>query len=155
MATANQPAKDQAVSFNVKSAPRPVGAYVHARRVGDLLFLSGIGPRCPGTDEVPGGPVVDPETGKRRNYDAALQTKQVFDNIRIILADAGASLRDVVDIQCFLIDMERDFPAFNAVYAQEMEGIAATRTTMYVCSAVHTCYADTYFNVQNGCVCAL
>lgn len=121
-------------AFDVKAAPRPVGAYVHARRVGETLYLAGIGPRDPETNGVPGGPVVCPETGAVRDYDAAAQTRQVFSNIRAVLEGAGSSLEHVVDVQCFLTDMERDFPAFNAVYAEEMAGIDATRTTMYVCT---------------------
>eukprot|EP00750_Incisomonas_marina_P029277 INCI709.2.p1 GENE.INCI709.2~~INCI709.2.p1 ORF type:complete len:831 (-),score=149.45 INCI709.2:2397-4889(-) len=117
-------------AFDVKAAPRPVGAYVHARRVGETLYLAGIGPRDPETNGVPGGPVVCPETGAMRDYDAAAQTRQVFSNIRAVLEGAGSSLENVVDVQCFLTDMERDFPAFNAVYAEEMAGIDATRTTI-------------------------
>jgi len=119
-------------AFDVEAAPRPVGAYVHAKQVGETLYLAGIGPRHPETNEVPGGPVVCAETNQPREYDAAAQTRQVFDNIRAVLDAAGSSLEHVVDVQCFLTNMERDFPAFNKVYAEEMKGIDATRTTMCV-----------------------
>lgn len=119
-------------SFAVSEAPKPVGAYVHANRVGDLLYLAGCGPRDPVTNDVPGGPMVDPATGEDREYDVGAQTHQVFDNITAVLNGAGARLEDVVDVQCFLVNLPRDFQAFNAVYAQRMEGIRATRTTMSV-----------------------
>ncbi|HET8900718.1 MAG TPA: Rid family hydrolase, partial [Holophagaceae bacterium] len=113
------------------AAPKPVGAYPHARREGDLLFLSGIGPRQAGTDEIPGGPVRNAD-GTPRDYDAAAQTKAVIENIKTILETAGSSLAKVVDCQCFLIDMARDFKAFNAVYASYFTEIQATRTTVEV-----------------------
>ncbi|HEU4952660.1 MAG TPA: Rid family hydrolase [Holophagaceae bacterium] len=113
------------------AAPKPVGAYPHARREGDLLFLSGIGPRQAGTDAIPGGPVRDPD-GSPRDYDAAAQTKAVIENIKTILEASGSSLDQVVDCQCFLIDMGRDFKAFNEVYASYFKDIQATRTTVEV-----------------------
>lgn len=112
-------------------APKPVGAYPHARRVGDKLYVSGIGSRVPGTDEIPGGPVVDAK-GKHRNYDVAAQTHQCIANIRAILQQEGLDLEDIFDVQVFLIDMKRDFKAFNEVYAQYFEGIQAARTTVEV-----------------------
>jgi 2-aminophenol/2-amino-5-chlorophenol 1,6-dioxygenase alpha subunit len=119
-----------AVHVAGKKAPKPVGAYPHARREGDLIFVSGIGPRQPETDEIPGGPVRD--ANGPRAYDAAAQTKAVIENIKAILEEAGSSLDKVVDCQCFLIDMDRDFKAFNEVYRQYFEGIQATRTTVEV-----------------------
>jgi 2-aminophenol/2-amino-5-chlorophenol 1,6-dioxygenase alpha subunit len=113
------------------AAPKPVGAYPHARREGDLLFLSGIGPRQAGSDEIPGGPVRNTD-GSARDYDATAQTKAVIENIKTILEAAGSSLDKVVDCQCFLIDMARDFKAFNAVYASYFTSIQATRTTVEV-----------------------
>jgi len=112
-------------------APRPVGAYPHARRVGDLLFLSGIGPRVPETDEVPGGPVRD-AGGNPLPYDVAAQTRQVIENVRTILAASGAAIEDVLDVTVFLVDMERDFASFNEVYRETFEPIQATRTTVQV-----------------------
>jgi 2-aminophenol/2-amino-5-chlorophenol 1,6-dioxygenase alpha subunit len=113
-------------------APRPVGAFPHARRVGDLLFLSGMGPRTPGNDEVPGGAVWDGDPSQRLDYDIEAQTRAVIENLRTVLRASGAELEDVVDVQCFLIDMERDFETFNRVYAETFEAIEATRTTLQV-----------------------
>lgn len=120
-----------AIHTSAKKAPKAVGAYPHARRQGDFIFVSGIGPRQPETDEIPGGPVRNAD-GSPRDYDAAAQTKAVIENIRAILEDAGSSLDAIVDCQCFLIDMQRDFKAFNEVYRQYFEGIQATRTTVEV-----------------------
>ena len=112
-------------------APAPVGAYPHARRVGDLLYLSGVGPREAGTNAIPGGPVRDTE-GRPRSYDVAAQTRAVIANVRRILDAAGSSLERVLDVTVFLIDMQRDFETFNAVYAEAFAGIDATRTTIEV-----------------------
>ena len=117
--------------INTSRAPKPVGAYPHARRVGDLLYLSGVGPRQPGTDAIPGGPVRDAD-GNPLDYDAAAQTRAVIENIRVILEDAGSSLDRVVDVTAFLIDMDRDFAAYNAVYKEVFEPIQATRTTLAI-----------------------
>lgn len=120
-----------AIHTSAKKAPKAVGAYPHARRQGDFIFVSGIGPRQPETDEIPGGPVRNAD-GTPREYDTAAQTKAVIENIKAILEDAGSSLEAIVDCQCFLIDMQRDFKAFNEVYRQYFEGIQATRTTVEV-----------------------
>jgi 2-aminomuconate deaminase len=114
-----------------EAAPRPVGAYPHARREGGLLFLSGIGPRTPGTDEIPGGPVRGPD-GSPREYDVDAQTRAVIRNVRAVLEAAGSSLESVVDVTVFLIDMERDFGAFNRVWAEVFGPIGPTRTTLAV-----------------------
>jgi len=113
------------------TAPRPVGAYPHARRVGDLLYLSGVGPRQPGTDTIPGGPIRDAD-GQPRDYDVAAQTQAVIDNVRVILEAAGSSLDKVVDVTAFLVDMDRDFAAYNRVYGETFAPIGATRTTVAV-----------------------
>jgi 2-aminophenol/2-amino-5-chlorophenol 1,6-dioxygenase alpha subunit len=118
-------------AIRTTAAPKPVGAYPHARREGDLIFVSGIGPRQPDTDAIPGGPIRD-ANGQPRDYDAAAQTRAVIENIRVILESAGSGLDRIVDCQCFLIDMARDFAAFNAVYAEYFTGIQATRTTVEV-----------------------
>lgn len=99
-----------------KTAPEPVGAYPHARRVGDFLFLSGVGPRQKGKKEIPGVTLSD--TGEILSYDVSIQTKAVIENIRLILNDAGAELEDLVDIQVFLTNMKQDFKDFNTVYGQ-------------------------------------
>jgi len=119
------------VAVVTEAAPKPVGPYPHARRVGDLLYLSGIGPRTPGTDEIPGGPVRDAE-GKRRAYDIAAQTRQAIANVRTILEASGSSLERVRDVTVFLIDMDRDFAAFNGVWGEYFAAIAPTRTTVAV-----------------------
>lgn len=112
-------------------APRPVGAFPHARRVGDLLFVSGMGPRTPGDDSVPGGPVWD-ENGTRLDYDIEAQTRSVIENIRTVLEASGSRLDKVIDVQCFLIDMDRDFETFNRIYAEYFGEIQATRTTVQI-----------------------
>ncbi|MEC7114199.1 MAG: Rid family hydrolase [Bacteroidota bacterium] len=117
--------------MNTAAAPKPVGAYPHARREGDLLFLSGVGPRQPGTNAIPGGPIRD-EHGHPLDYDAAAQTEAVIENIRVILEAAGSSLDDVIDVTAFLIDMDRDFAEYNAVYAKHFTKIGATRTTLAI-----------------------
>lgn len=109
-------------------APAPVGAYPHARRVGDLLFLSGVGPREPGTDAVPGN-VYDPR-GKLVGHDIAAQCRQVFANVRAVLEASGARFEDLVDVTVFLTDMERDFATYNRLYAEHFKGIDACRTTV-------------------------
>lgn len=116
---------------NSDRAPRPVGAYPHARRCGGLLFLSGVGPRQAGSDAIPGGPIRD-ERGRPRDYDVRAQTEAVIANVRAILEAAGGTLADVVDVTVFLIDMERDFAAFNEVYDRHFRAIQATRTTLAI-----------------------
>lgn len=111
-------------------APKPVGPYPHARRVGDLLFLSGVGPRKPGTDQIPG--VEFGEGGKVISHDSRLQTESVIENIRVILEESGLGLKDVVDVQVFLTDMDRDFKGFNEIYAKHFAEVGATRTTVSV-----------------------
>ena len=111
-------------------APKPVGAYPHARRVGNLLFLSGIGPRVPGTNEIPGN-VVDP-SGVVVAHDIALQCHQVFANIKTILEDAGSGWDRMVDVTVYLTDMKGDFPTFNRIYAEYFVANQPARTTVQV-----------------------
>lgn len=110
------------------AAPAPVGAYPHARRVGQLLFLSGVGPRAPGTDRVPGN-VYDAD-GRLAAYDIQAQCRQVFANVRAVLQASGARWEDLIDVTVFLTDMARDFPAYNALYAEHFAGVDACRTTV-------------------------
>jgi 2-aminomuconate deaminase len=117
--------------ISTSAAPAPVGAYPHARRVGDLLFLSGVGPRQPGTNAIPGGPVRDAE-GRPLDYDVAAQTRAVIENVRRILEAAGSRLEDILDVTVFLINMDRDFAAYNAVYNEVFASIGATRTTLAI-----------------------
>jgi enamine deaminase RidA (YjgF/YER057c/UK114 family)/aromatic ring-opening dioxygenase catalytic subunit (LigB family) len=112
-------------------AAAPVGAYPHARRVGDVLYLSGVGPRQPGTNAIPGGPIRD-ENGKDLDYDVAAQTRAVVENIRQILEAAGSSLDKVVDVTAFLVDMDRDFATYNKTYTELLGHIGPTRTTVEI-----------------------
>jgi 2-aminomuconate deaminase len=109
-------------------APTPVGAYPHARRVGDLLFLSGVGPRAPGSNAIPGN--VYDAAGKVVDYDIEAQCRQVFANVRAVLEASGARWEDLVDVTVFLTDMARDFPAYNKLYAEYFAGVDACRTTL-------------------------
>jgi len=112
-------------------APKPYAAYAHARRVGDTLYLAGIGPRDPVTNATVGGPVQD-ANGKRLDYDVRAQTRQCIENIRTILAESGCTLDDVFDVSAFLIDMKRDFAAFNEVYNEFFGRAQPARTTVQV-----------------------
>lgn len=118
-------------SVNTDSAPKPVGAYPHARRVGDLLYLSGVGPRQPGTNEIPGGPIHD-QQGNSLNYDIKAQTQAVVDNISRILEEAGSSIDKVLDVTSFLVDMDRDFQGYNEVWAETLGKVGPTRTTLAI-----------------------
>ena len=112
------------------SAPRPVGVYPHARRVGDLLLLSGIGPRDPVSNAIAGNEYF--ADGRVRSYDIEAQTHAVFANVRAVLEASGAGWEDLVDITVYLTDMARDFTAYNAVWAQYFPdpATAPCRTTL-------------------------
>lgn len=110
--------------------PEPVGAYPHARRVGNLLFVSGIGPRKRGQKGIPG--VTMNERGEVTGYDIRAQCVSVFENIRVIVEDAGSSWDRIVDVHAFLTDMARDFKAYNEVYAEWFGSVKPTRTTVEV-----------------------
>lgn len=116
--------------INSAESAEPVGAYPHARRYGDLLFLSGIGPRKPGQKAIPG--VELNEQGQIVHYDVKKQTESVLENIRAILKAAGSSLDKVIDVQVFLTNMKADFAAYNEVYQQAFGSIRPTRTTVQV-----------------------
>ncbi len=118
-------------ALRTDAAPKPVGAYPHARRVGDFLFLSGVGPRQASDDSIPGGPIRDLE-GNPQEYDVYAQTKAVIANVEAILRSSGATLADVLDVTVFLVDMDRDFEGFNRAYTEAFAGIGATRTTIAV-----------------------
>jgi 2-aminomuconate deaminase len=115
-----------------KRAPEPVGPYPHARRVGDFIFVSGMGPRRPGTKEIPG--VHLDAAGRLQSKDIILQTHSVIQNIKSVLEDMGSGLQDVVDVTVFLTDMKNDFPSFNKVYGEYFAKIGPTRTTVEVLS---------------------
>ncbi len=118
-------------SVNTESAPKPVGAYPHARKVGNMLFLSGVGPRQPGTNAIPGGPIHN-EEGDPLDYDIKAQTHAVVDNVRRIVEEAGASMEQVVDVTTFLVDMKRDFAGYNEVWAETLGNVGPTRTTLAI-----------------------
>ena len=111
-------------------APEPVGAFPHARRVGNLLFLSGIGPRVRGSKQIPG--VTLNERGDVDAYDIEAQCLAVFNNVRTVLEDAGSSWDNIVDVTVFLTDMKRDFPTFNRLYAEHFADNQPTRTTIEI-----------------------
>lgn len=117
-------------SIQAARAPGPVGTYPHARRVGGLLFLSGIGPRDPATNEIVGNEYF--ADGRVRKYDIAAQTRAVFANVRAVLEDSGAGWEDLVDVTVYLTDMARDFKTYNTVWAEYFPdiGTAPCRTTL-------------------------
>jgi len=120
-------------SFESSRAPEPVGAFPHAKRAGNFLFLSGIGPRVRGSKEIPG--VTLDSAGKIANYDIEKQCRAVFENVRLVLEDAGASWKDIVDVTVFLTNMKSDFPIYNKLYAEYFAGEGKpnpTRTTVEV-----------------------
>lgn len=103
-------------SIRTSAAPAPVGAYPHARRVGDLLFLSGIGPRDPVSNEIAGNEYF--ADGRVRKYDIEAQTRAVFANVRAVLEASGARWEDLADVTVYLTDMARDFAAYNRIWAE-------------------------------------
>ncbi len=119
--------------FESQRAPEPVGPFPHAKRVGDLLFLSGIGPRLRGSKEIPG--VTLDQNGKVAAHDIEKQCHAVFENVRLVLEDAGATWQDIVDVTVFLTDMANDFPIYNKIYGEYFAGPGKpnpTRTTVEV-----------------------
>ncbi|MFL3015047.1 MAG: RidA family protein [Candidatus Neomarinimicrobiota bacterium] len=117
---------------NVKTnkAPDPVGKYPHARKVGNLLFLSGVGPRRPGTNVIPG--VMMDGQGNAVGHDIEAQCHSVFENVRIILKEAGSSWKNLIDITVFLTNMSRDFDTFNNIYSDYFTDNQPCRTTVEV-----------------------
>ena len=113
-------------------APEPVGLYPHARRVGDLLFLSGVGPRERGTKQIPG--VELDERGNIISYDIEVQCRSVFQNVRYILEDAGSSWENIVDVTVFLTNMKADFETYNRLYAEHFADNRPCRTTVEISS---------------------
>ncbi len=111
-------------------APEPVGAYPHARRVGNLLFLSGVGPRKRGSREIPG--VTLDARGNIVAYDIEEQCRSVFENVRLILEASGTKWENLVDITVFLTNMKADFHKFNKIYAEYFKDHQPCRTTVEV-----------------------
>jgi 2-aminomuconate deaminase len=116
--------------FDSNRAPEPVGSYPHARRVGNLLFLSGVGPRERGTKTIPG--VELDADGNIVSYDIEKQCHSVFNNIRLILEDAGSSWDNIVDVTVFLTNMKDDFKTYNRVYADYFKDNQPCRTTLEI-----------------------
>ena len=111
-------------------APEPVGAYPHARRVGNLVFLSGVGPRERGTKKIPGVELND--AGEIVSYDIAAQCHSVFNNVRTIVEDAGSCWENIVDVIVFLTNMKDDFKTYNAIYADYFKDNQPCRTTVEI-----------------------
>jgi 2-aminomuconate deaminase len=122
--------------ISTNKAPKPVGLYPHARKVGNLLFLSGVGPRTAGsdaTDSVVPGLELD-KNGNFISFDFEAQCKSVFDNVRIILEESGSSWEQLVDVTVFLVNMKRDFQIYNRVYAEYFKDNLPCRTTVEISS---------------------
>jgi len=111
-----------------KNAPEPVGPYPHARKVGDLLFLSGVGPRQRRSKQIPG--VTLDKNGNVLEYDIEVQCRSVFENVRIILEESGLDWTNLVDVTVFLINMKEDFETYNRVYAEYFKENQPCRTTV-------------------------
>ncbi|HLU61072.1 MAG TPA: RidA family protein [Gammaproteobacteria bacterium] len=118
--------------FDSDKAPEPVGLYPHARRVGNLLFLSGVGPRKRGSKDIPG--VTLDDDGNIVSYDIETQCRSVFDNVRYILEAAGSSWERLVDVTVFLTNMKADFATYNRVYAEYFKDNQPCRTTVEISS---------------------
>ena len=118
--------------FESQNAPEPVGLYPHAKQVGNLLFLSGIGPRERGKKEIPG--VELDQNGNIISYDIAAQCHSVFKNVRTVLEDAGSSWDNLVDVTVFLTNMKDDFKIYNRIYAEYFKDNQPCRTTLEICS---------------------
>lgn len=117
-------------SIHSGKAPEPVGHYPHARRVGNLLFLSGVGPRERGTKKIPG--VELDEKGNIVSYDIAVQCRSVFQNVRHILEESGSSWEKIVDVTVFLTNMKDDFPIYNKLWAEYFSENPPCRTTLEI-----------------------
>tara|TARA_B100000809_G_C14716468_1_gene379778 strand:- start:16 stop:426 length:411 start_codon:yes stop_codon:yes gene_type:complete len=118
--------------FESQNAPEPVGLYPHAKQVGNLLFLSGIGPREKGKKDIPG--VELDQNGNIISYDIAAQCHSVFKNVRTVLEDAGSNWDNLVDVTVFLTNMKDDFKIYNQIYAEYFKDNQPCRTTLEICS---------------------
>lgn len=117
-------------AHNSSSAPEPVGHYPHAKRVGNLLFLSGVGPRKKGSKEIPG--VTLDAAGNIKAYDIEAQCRSVFANVRDILEASGAKWEDLVDVTVYLTNMKDDFPIYNKLWAEYFKDNPPCRTTLEI-----------------------
>ena len=116
--------------INTNSAAKPLGAYPHARRVGNLLFLSGIGSRSARDNSIPGLEL--DSDGTIVKYDIAAETHQVMANVKAVLEASGSSWDKIVDVTVFLTNMKNDFPTYNKIYAEYFSDVQACRTTVEV-----------------------
>ena len=116
--------------FNSDQAPEPVGHYPHARRVGNLLFLSGVGPRKKGSKEIPG--VTLDSNGKITDYNIEEQCRSVFNNVRAVLESSGSSWENLVDVTVFLTNMKDDFNKYNEIYKEYFQDNRPCRTTVEI-----------------------
>ena len=116
--------------ISTDKAPKPVGLYPHARRVGNLLFLSGIGPREAGTNNIPGN--VCNKKGKVKKYDIEAQCHSVFKNVRTVLEESGSKWENLVDVTIFLTNMKDDFAVMNRLYAEYFKDNQPCRTTVEI-----------------------
>lgn len=121
---------DDSTAFESSTAPEPVGLYPHARRVGGLLFLSGVGPRVRGSKDIPG--VTLDAAGNVVDHDIEAQCRSVFENVRHILEEAGSDWSRLVDVTVFLTDMKRDFETYNRIYAEYFRDNQPCRTTVEI-----------------------
>ena len=119
-------------SFSSKKAPEPVGCYPHSKKVGGLLFLSGVGPRKRGSKKIPG--VNLSRGGEILNYNIEEQCVSVFENIKLILEESGSSWNNIVDVTVFLTNMKQDFETYNKLYGVYFKDVFPTRTTIEVSS---------------------
>ena len=122
------------MSNNIKiesnKAPEPVGLYPHARKVGDFIYYSGIGPRERGTKKIPG--VELDENGHITSYDIATQCRSVFNNLKLVVEDSGADWKNVIDVTIFLTNMKADFKTYNEIYAEYFADNMPCRTTIEI-----------------------
>ena len=117
-------------SFSSDQAPEPVGLYPHARKVGNLLFLSGVGPRKKGSKDIPG--VILDENRNIVSYDIEAQCHAVFQNVRFILEAAGSKWENLVDVTVFLTNIKDDFKTYNKIYAEYFKENQPCRTTVEI-----------------------
>jgi 2-aminomuconate deaminase len=117
-------------SINSQKAPEPVGLYPHAKKAGNLLFLSGVGPRERGTKKIPG--VTLDEKGNIVSYDIEIQCRSVFQNVKWILEEAGSSWDKLIDVTVYLTNMNDDFPVYNKLWAEYFKESQPCRTTLEI-----------------------
>ncbi len=117
-------------TIHADEAPKPVGLYPHAKKVGNLLFLSGIGPREPGTDNIPG--LTRDKNGNFISFDFEAQCHSVFKNVKTVLEASGGEWKNLVDVTVFLVDMKRDFKTYNKLWATYFQEDPPCRTTVEI-----------------------